>query len=564
MTAPPPPTAWQILGRLHGLIEPDVRDIWMIVLYSVVVGLLALAVPIGAQMLFNYVAFGAILQPLIVLGVVLLVVLSIAGAMRALISMLVELLQRRLYARVVGRLGQRLPKVRADVFDRANGPDLVNRFFDVLTIQKVGATLLLDGIAAVLQMLIGLAIVAFYHPFLLAFSIVLFVAVTLVVFVLGRNSTRTAIAESTAKYATAATLESLVTESNLFKQADGAGLATRLVNERIGDYLTARRSHFRVYFRQVIAAYGVQVLAATSLLTLGGYLVIKEQLSLGQLVAAELIITIALASMTKFALKFDDIYDMFAGVYKVDGLLNLPCERVGGQERPATGEPATARLESVSFAYAEGPEIFSGLQISIDAGERVAIVSDQADGKTTLAELLFGSRDPADGRVEIDGVDTRELSLDALRHRVAIAASGEIIRGTIEHNITLGRPEADVETSRAALLRVGLLDELRGLPDGLGTALAPGGSILSEGQRRRLAIARAIAGRPGLLIVDGLLDGLDTRTRDRVIEGLTDPEWACTVLFLGTHDWYSSRGARLISFGSASGRADGPGEEART
>lgn len=276
-----------LIGKLGRLIAPDARDVWMIVVYSIVVGVLALAVPIGAQMLFNYVAFGALLQPLVVLAVVLLVVLSIGGVLRSIISFLVEMIQRRLFVRVVGRLGERLPRVRASSFDRAYGPDMVNRFFDVMTIQKVGATLLLDGIAAVLQMTIGLVIVAFYHPFLLGFAIVLFLSVLFVVLVLGRRAVRSAIVESTAKYATAATLESMVTEPIIYKQADGAGLAHRLVNERIESYLEARRVHFRIYFRQVIAAYGIQVVAATALLTIGGYLVITEELSLGQLVAAE-------------------------------------------------------------------------------------------------------------------------------------------------------------------------------------------------------------------------------------------------------------------------------------
>lgn len=543
------PSARTLIVKLCRLIASDTRDLWMIVVYSIVVGVLALGVPIGSQMLFNYVAFGAVMQPLVVLAVVLLVVLAIAGLMRSIISFLVELVQRRLFVRVVGRLGQRLPKVRSEVFDRSNGPDLVNRFFDVLTIQKVGATLLLDGIAAFLQMLIGLVIVAFYHPFLLGFALLLFGAVLFVIFVLGRSSVRTAIAESTAKYATAATLESIVTDPVLFKQADGAGLACRLINERIENYLVARRNHFRVYFRQVVAAYGVQVLALTALLTLGGYLVIKEQLSLGQLVAAELIIAIALSSLTKFALKFDDIYDMFAGVYKVDGLLELPREREDGEDPRRETGPVSLRLSALSFAYDEGPEVFTGFSLSVEAGERIAMVSDQSDGKTTLADLVFGMRTPTGGHIEIGGYDIRELSLDALRHRVAIAEGTEIIRGTIEHNVTLGRPEADTETTKSALERVGLLPEIRETPDGLRTVLGPGGGILSDGQRRRLTIARAIAGRPGLLVIDGLLDGLDAETRVRVISGLTDPEWPCTVLFLGTNDWYSASGIRVVPFG---------------
>lgn len=559
-----PPTARQIIGMLSTVLRPDFRDIWMIVVYSVAVGLLSLGIPIGSQMIFNFVAFAALLQPLVVLGIILLFVLSVAGALRAVISFMVEILQRRLFVRIVGDLGERLPKVRKEAFDRANGPDLVNRFFDVLTIQKVGSTLVLDGIAAVLQTLIGLIIVAFYHPFLLGFSLVLFAVVLLVVFVLGRGAVRTSIAESTAKYATAATLESIVTEPRLFKQADRAGLATRLVNERIEDYLTARRAHFRVYFRQVVAALLVQVLAMTSLMILGGYLVIKEQLSLGQLVASELIITIALAALTKFAIKFDDIYDMYAGIYKVDALLGLPRERADGEDRDDLEGAASLLVNELAFAYPDGPVVFSGLNLRVAPGERVAMVSFQADGKTTLADLLFGSRSPDAGHIEIDGLDSRDYSLASLRHRVSVADRDESIQGTIEHNVTLGRAESTPECCRDALQRVGLLDEIRELPNGMQTELTPTGSPLSDGQRCRLVIARAIAGKPGLLVIDGLLDGLDADTRRRVLEGLTDPSWDCTVLFLSSCDWYAGTNTRVVSFVEAvrpgGGQGDGKGQ----
>jgi putative ABC transport system ATP-binding protein len=354
------------------------------------------------------------------------------------------------------------------------------------------------------------------------------------------------VAESTAKYATAATLDSIVTERRLFKQADGAGLAVRLVNERIEDWLVARRAHFRVFFRQVIATFVVQTLAITALLTIGGYLVIIERLSLGQLVAAELIVTLALTSLTKFAIKLDDIYDMYAGVYKVDGLLDLPLERQTGEEAPAEGPPVAMSVRDLHFSYLPGRPVFEGLALDVSPGDRVAMVFGSSPGKTTLANVLFGSRLPQSGTITIDGIDFRELTLGTLRHRIAVAEDEEIIRGTVEENVNLGRPEADADTCRQALERVGLLDEIRSLPEGLRTPLTPGGSILSKGQRARLTIARAIAGRPGLLIIDGLLDGLDAATRDRVIEGLADPAWPCTVLFLSVEDWYSARGVRTI------------------
>ncbi len=200
---------------------------------------------------------------------------------------------------IVTDLGYRLPRVHVESFDRNHGPELVNRFFDVLTVQKAGATLLHDGIAVILQTMIGLLILAFYHPLLLAFEVVLVISITFVLFVLGRGGVRTAIIESKAKYAVAASLEEIARHPLSFKQAGGPELARGRADALAASYVEARRKHYRVVFRQIVSSLAMQVFAATVLLTLGGWLVIHGQLTLGQLVAAELIVSIVLASFAK-------------------------------------------------------------------------------------------------------------------------------------------------------------------------------------------------------------------------------------------------------------------------
>ena len=161
------------LFRLIGLLRPEKKDLWVILVFSIVVGVLALASPVAVEALVNTVAFGRYLQPVIVLAILLFTFLAFAAAMRALITLLAEIVQRRLFVRVVEDLAYRLPRVRQQAFDEEYGPELVNRFFDVVTVQKAIAALLLDGISIVLQTIIGMAVLAFYHPFLLGFDIAL-------------------------------------------------------------------------------------------------------------------------------------------------------------------------------------------------------------------------------------------------------------------------------------------------------------------------------------------------------------------------------------------------------
>ncbi len=321
-----PHTPLSPLARLVGLIRPEKRDLWVVLVFSMFVGVLALASPVAVEALVNTVAFGRYLQPIVVLAILLFTFLAFAAAMRALITYIVEVLQRRLFVRVVEDLAYRLPRVRYPEFDHAHGPELVNRFFDVVTVQKTASALLLDGVSIVLQTLIGMAVLAFYHPFLLGFDVVLLLLIGIAVFVLGRGAVSTAITESKAKYAVAAWLEELVRHTTAFKLHAGNQFALERADQLTVKWLDARRGHFRVVIRQIIFALSLQAMAATALLGLGGWLVIMGELTLGQLVAAELIVMVIVGSFAKLGKHMESFYDLLASVDKLGHLFDLATE----------------------------------------------------------------------------------------------------------------------------------------------------------------------------------------------------------------------------------------------
>lgn len=508
--------------RVMAILGHERRLIWVAVIYAMGVGLLSLAIPVGVQAFVNTVAFGQLRQLVVVLALLVLVGLGFAGAMRALQTFVVEVIQRRLFARVALEVATRLPRVRVERLDGAHGPELVNRFFDVLTVQKSAALLLLDGVAVILSTVIGLVLLAIYHPILLGFGLVLGAAVALVVFVLGRGAATTSIDESYAKYRLAAWLEELARHSVLWRSREGTALAERRAEELTRDWVAKRRAHFKILFRQVIGSLTLHAVASAALLGIGGFLVVERQLTLGQLVAAELIVTAVLSNVSKFGKYLEATYDLAAAAYKLGYLIDLPLERDGGPRAGATSaarDPrgAALRIDGVRFAY-RGREqaLLDGAALELEPGARVALLGPSGTGKSTLAALLDGRREPQAGRVDVDGLDTRDWPLDALRDAVVVVRGAELFEGTIEENVSLGRADVDARVVREALERVGVWPTIAAFPDGIRTQLLPGGAPLSAGDAERVAIARALAGRPRLLVLDELT-GIEAKGRRELL-----------------------------------------------
>jgi len=536
------PTA-RALGRLRALIQLERADLWVVVVYAVGIGALSLVSPIAVQALVNTVAFGSVLQPLLVLTLVLVAGLSFAAALKAFAAFVVEVLQQRLFVRAVADVARRLPRV--DLGDRtvgAHGPELVNRFFDVLTLQKASATLLLDGVSVALQAAVGMALLAFYHPLLLAFDVVLLIALAAIVMIPLRGAITTSLHESSCKYETVAWLEEVARNPVLFKSAAGMRHAVSRAELLARAYLAARRAHFARLVRQLIGGLGLQVVAGAALLGVGGLLVLERQLTLGQLVAAELVVTAVSASFATLGKHLEKFYDLLAALEKFGKLVDLPLEPVGGVGELSNG-PARVLVRGGLAGRGD---------LEVAAGERVLVTGEAGAGKSTLLDLCFGLQRPARGQIEVDGVDLRMADLPALRDQVALVRAGDLVHASILDNLRLAAPQASLATLRVALSLVDLANAIAALPDGLETVLAPGGALLSGAQARRLVLARALAVQPRLLLIDGVLDGLQLAPsqHEALLEHIFAGDAPWTVLVVSEDPRVRARCRRVLDLSS--------------
>ncbi len=542
--------------RFIGLLLAERQEVRTLLLFSIFSALLYLAVPLAVDAIVSNLAFGGqsrpYIQALVVVSLALFGCLGLQAVVTAFQYYVSDVIQRRIFVRTAADLAYRLPRVKAQVHDEVHAPEMVNRFLDVVTAQKSTAMLLLDGVNLVFGGLIGMLLLSLYHPLLLLFAAVLLSLIILSLWLLGRGAVATSIEESRMKYDLVNWFEEVAHFPFLFKGPGGSRMAHERANELSTGYVMARSRHFRVLMRQIAGLLTLQVVASAALLVVGGYLVISQQITLGQLVASEIIMSGIVTSLSKLGKQLEAWYDAMAAMDKLGHIFDLETEREGG-EKPAglsSADGSNGGAEVVaggmSFAHHAGAVLFRERSFSIPAGTRAAVVGPHGAGASSLLDILFGLRQPSAGYVMVDGVDLRSWDLEALRESTQLLRRDEIMDATVVENLRLGRCDIGMDEIRAALKQAGLLEELLARPEGLGLRLKIGGAPLSGNQRMRLLLARAIAQRPSLLLIDELLDNMDDASFDQLSEAILGKEQPWTVVVATRDARVSARCDQII------------------
>jgi putative ABC transport system ATP-binding protein len=505
------------LQRLQRLITLEREDIGILITYGVGIGLLSLATPVAVQALVNTIAFGALFQPLLVLTLILLVLLGFSNSLVALQFYVVEMLQRRLFVRIFGETANRLEKARYAEKDDHHLPELTNRFFDVVTLQKTASVMLLETLGYVLQTVIGMVLLAFYHPLLLAFDLFFVGVLGFILFGMGKNGLTTAIEQSKAKYQAAAWLEDLAANPVLGKSAGTRAFLDRQTDHIAANYVAACEKHFKVLSNQNVGALILHTLANTLLLGMGGWMVISNQLSLGQLIAAELVVSAMIYGLTRLGKTLENFYEMLASVDKLGYLLDLPQEKQQDIMPEILETAYQVSLENLSLQGGIHLDALDNANVQLAAGSQIAISGDIEKG--SLLDVIYGLRQPGSGRISFNGHDLRDLNHGQLRDNVSLVRESEIFTGTLLDNLCLGRALSLTEV-RHMLEYVGLTEVIAELPDSLQTLLLPNGAPLTQEQCLRLTLARALIGTPRLVLLDRVLDQIDSRILPRILDYL--------------------------------------------
>lgn len=542
-----PITPWQ---RLTRLLKVDKREIGHIYLYALVGGAISLSVPLGIQAIINLISGGQVATSWGVLIAFVTIGVGFTGVLQVMQLALAENIQQRLFARSAFEFAYRIPRIKAEAVGGKYLPELVNRFFDTMSIQKGLSKLLLEVPLALLQIALCLILLALYHPFFIAFGAFLLLLLYGIFRFSGKRGLETSITESGFKYAVAHWLEELARSMGTFKLIGETDLPLERTDQLVNGYVTARKAHFRVLLGQYGAMVVFKVIVTLSLLALGGVLVMNEQMNLGQFVAAEIVILLLMGAVEKIILRIETVYDVLTALDKVGSVTDLPLEREEGLrtlDREAS-KGLDVKLTGVAFrSHFHGRPVLEGIDLHLMPGEKVCLCGPNGVGKTTLLRILGGAITAHEGTVQLDGHPMNSLNLDIVRSVIGDSLTEEdVFAGTVMENIAVGRPWVTEGDVTEACRVTGLFEQLSQYPEGLLTKLDPQGSRLPKSLVKRIIQARCIAGSPRLILLEDSLQNWDVRDREELLGWISAPERPWTLLAVSNDPWLQQRCSRNL------------------
>lgn len=536
--------------RLLKLMQLDKREITYIYLYSILSGLIALTLPLGIQAIIGLIAGGGITASLVLLVIVVTIASSLSGVFRILQLILTETIQRKIFARSAFDFSYRLPRFEMRNIHFKFPPELVNRFFDTLTLQKGIPKLLIEITTAVLQIFFGLLLISFYHQFFVFYSFILITVLVLIFRYTGKNGIQTSIKESSRKYNVAHWLEEIARTMSTFKLSGNTSFSLQKTDILVEKYLEDRLDHFKVLKSQYITIVVLKALFTAALLFLGSILVIDNRINIGQFVAAEIVVILILASVEKLILSMDTVYDVLTAIDKLGFVLDLPLENEDGisvEELDFKTEGLSLEVKNLSYQYPNSSNsTLQKISLNIQSGEKICIAGYNGSGKSTLLKVLSGLLLDYQGQLLYNDIPQKSIKISELREMIGdYCAEEDIFEGTIFENISLGRKGIGIKEVTKALRDVRLDYYLKDQKEGLNTLILPQGMNVPGSVRLKLLLARAIVGSPKLVILSGYFGGFEPAEEKAIADMLLDPNKNWTLVVSTDNRYMASLADRI-------------------
>lgn len=523
------------LRKLYQLLVLDKRDISAIYLFAILSGLVQLSVPIGIQSIIGFVQASDYSTSIVLLIVLVVIGVFINGLLQVRQMQVIEKIEQKIFVRYAFEFTDRIPKLDLKKLDNYYLPEVANRFFDTMTLQKGISKLLLDIPAAAIQILFGLILLSLYHPVFIAFGILLFVLLFLILRLTAAKGMETSLRESDYKYAVAGWLQEIARTIKTFKFSKDTNLHLKETDELTTGYLQSRTAHFRVLMSQYWSLIAFKTLITAAMLIVGSVLLVNQQLNIGQFIAAEIIILTVIGAIEKFITNLDKVYDVLTATEKLGKVTNAATETQGTIDLPLSNKGVAVRFDNLSFGFPSNQNILKEISFSAEAGQHIAIMGGSGSGKSMLLRMLTGTFRDFSGNIFIENIPVQNFTLSSLRNQTGILLNiQDIFKGSLIDNITMGNPSISITEISALAEKLGFIDEMQSLPNGFETMLDPTGKRLPKKIPQQILLMRALLGSHRLLLLEDPCNHLDPWEKAAVLKEIKQ-ELNATVI-ISTND----------------------------
>lgn len=538
------------LNRLWLLLKPDSLDIKNIYIYAIFSGLISLSLPLGIQAIVNLIQGGQVSTSWVVLVTIVVLGVALSGLLQIMQLRITEQLQQKIFTRAAFEFAFRIPKIKFEQLYKKYAPELMNRFFDTISVQKGLSKILVEFTAAALQVIFGLVLLSLYHPFFIIFSVILALLIVAILQFTARQGLATSIEESKYKYQVAYWLEEIARAAPTFKLAGQSKLPLNKTNTNVNRYLDARNKHFNILILQYSLMVGYKIIVVGGLLAIGGILVFNQEMNIGQFIAAEIIILLIISSVDKLIQSAETIYDVLTALEKIAQVTDLQIESDEGidAEQQMKNDGIAIHLSATSFQYQDQSDwAITELDLDIKSGESIVITGANGAGKSTLLNILSGILHPTKGTLLYDNIPYGNLELESIRNVKGSYLEDEIIfEGSLLENIAMGRDRATFKNVEWAINHLGLTEFMKSLPQGYETQLDPLNQGLPKSIVQKILLARAIVVKPKVLFLEQPLKHIDVKERNELIDFLVNKDNPWTLIAVSSMSYFALKADKTL------------------
>ncbi|NIF04048.1 ATP-binding cassette domain-containing protein [Chryseobacterium sp. Tr-659] len=519
--------------RLIRYITKEKKDVTNIYFYAILNGLVLLSVPLGIQSIVSFVMGATMTTSIYILIFFVVAGTWLAGYFRLKVIQIIEKIQQKIFVEFSMAIADKIPKVDLSYTRKYYLPELVNRFFDIQNLQKGISKILLEIPTALIQIVFGILLLSFYHPWFLAFGGLVVISVIIIFRYTMESGIKSSIEESNKKYDTAAWIEDIAGSVKTFKMHSEDASHLKGTDDRVVEYLTHRTSHFRILVFQYKTIIAFKVIITLAMLAIGTYLLINQKLNIGAFIATEIVVLSIMSAVEKLIVSLESYYDLIASFTKLSKITDLKEEQNGEIILSQKEKGTEIEFKNVNFSFNDHSPILSDLNFKIQENTINILTGKLGAGKTLLLNMITGFFEPSSGMILFDKIPLKNIDKQELRNSVGLYLENmKIIQGTVKDNILLGNTHNNTEDILELSENMGIQNFSSMFSSGFFTEVSETDPEITFSSKKKILLLRALLGEKRLIILENPFAGMREEYQDTMIQYLQQIKHKTTIIIV--------------------------------